>query len=488
MGASEKMRALWVVTTGRAGAEAVSMGQEWTPERAFEGLGSGFYDVVEAARFPQHTLRWRDQRWAEAIGLGALSDEAWIGHFGRFEPLPGAQPHPLALRYHGHQFRYYNHELGDGRGFLFAQCRGPQGRLLDLGTKGSGQTPWSRAGDGRLTLKGGVREVLATTFLERLGVNTSRTLSLIETGERLMRHDEPSPTRSCVLVRLSHSHVRFGTFQRHAYERAHDRLAALVDYVARWLLPGTLRHEVGESALAVFGESMRRSADMVASWMVGGFVHGVLNTDNMNITGESFDYGPYRFLPTLDPNFVAAYFDQGGLYRFGYQPHAVAWNLARLADALSPIADRAALDTILDGFDDALWARVAHHTLRRLNLSTRGEEADGELASALLGFMEDARAPFQQVFFDWFGGPEATPRAAASPIAHLYDTPEFGAVRRLLRRFTVADPALMDDPSLQQPHAQDLLIDEIEAIWDHIDRADDWGPFHAKVEALRGGG
>src|SRR4029079_14322360 len=137
---------------------------------------------------------------------------------------------PLALRYHGHQFRVYNPALGDGRGFLFAQVRDAQdGRLLDLATKGSGRTPWSRGGDGRLTLKGGVREVLATAMLEALGVPTSKSFSLFETGEPLERGDEPSPTRSSVLVRLSHSHVRFGTFQRHAFHDRADHIGLLVD-------------------------------------------------------------------------------------------------------------------------------------------------------------------------------------------------------------------------------------------------------------------
>src|SRR5690606_20245495 len=148
----------------------------------------------------------------------------WVAHFGRFEPLPG-QPGPVAIRYHGHQFRVYNPEIGDGRGFLAAQMREvPQAaslreggvrdtqnpRLLDLGTKGSGQTPWSRRADGRLTRKGGGREALAAGLLESLGVPTCRILSLIETGEALERHDEPSPTRAAVMVRLSHSHIRFG--------------------------------------------------------------------------------------------------------------------------------------------------------------------------------------------------------------------------------------------------------------------------------------
>src|SRR3954471_15524925 len=194
-------------------------------------LGPAFYDLVEPAAFPQHILRVRNQRWAARVGLDALTEAEWIAHFGRFEPLPGSFPQPLALRYHGHQFRVYNPQLGDGRGFLFAQLRDLQdGRLLDLGTKGSGQTPWSRGADGRLTLKGGVREVLATEMLEALGVYTSKSLSLFETGEMLMRGDEPSPTRSSVLVRLSHSNIRFGSFQRHAHARDTARLEALLSY------------------------------------------------------------------------------------------------------------------------------------------------------------------------------------------------------------------------------------------------------------------
>ncbi len=150
--------------------------------------------------------------------------------FGRFEPLPGNLPQPLALRYHGHQFRVYNPEIGDGRGFTFAQLRDGADRLLDLGTKGSGLTPYSRTADGRLTLKGAVREILATEMLEALGVNTSKTFSVIETGEELHRGDEPSPTRSAVLVRLSHSHIRIGTFQRLRALEEDDHIRQLVDY------------------------------------------------------------------------------------------------------------------------------------------------------------------------------------------------------------------------------------------------------------------
>ena len=199
--------------------------QPYRPDPAILTLGDGFFDPVEVAAFPETRVRFFNRRWAQRVGLGGVDVPA---HFGRFGPLPGNLPQPLALRYHGHQFRVYNPDIGDGRGFLFAQLRDDKSRLLDLGTKGSGQTPYSRFGDGRLTLKGGVREVLATEMLEALGVNTSKSFALIETGEQLARGDEPSPTRSAVLTRLSHSHVRIGTFQRLAFEKNEAGIVALV--------------------------------------------------------------------------------------------------------------------------------------------------------------------------------------------------------------------------------------------------------------------
>src|SRR5947207_7145941 len=154
----------------------------YRPDPKILELGPDFYDAVEPARFPKAIPRFLNRRWAERIGLGDLREPGWAAHFCRFEPLPDNLTEPLSLRYHGHQFRVYNPEIGDGRGFTFAQLRDEQDRLLDLGTKGSGQTPYSRHADGRLTLKGGVREVLASEMLEAIGVNTSKSFDLFETG------------------------------------------------------------------------------------------------------------------------------------------------------------------------------------------------------------------------------------------------------------------------------------------------------------------
>src|SRR5690606_3038154 len=245
-------------------------------------LSGWLADGVSPAEFPRHDLRFRNRRWDKAVGLADLSDDEWVRHFARFEPLPGNLPEPLALRYHGHQFRVYNPEIGDGRGFLFGQVRDGDNRLLDCGTKGSGLTPYSRTADGRLTLKGAVREILATEMLEALGVYTSKTFSVVETGEELVRGDEPSPTRSAVLVRLSHSHIRIGTFQRLAVLGENDHMRALVDYCLAQF-PGP-QPPVGapgrdEPAVVLMHQAVERLADLAASYMVAGFVHGVLNSD-----------------------------------------------------------------------------------------------------------------------------------------------------------------------------------------------------------------
>ncbi|GIL40914.1 protein adenylyltransferase SelO [Roseiterribacter gracilis] len=439
------------------------------PSTTHADLGPAFFDVVAPATFPHHTLRHRNQRWAERVGLGALSDDDWIRHFGKFEPLPGSFERPLALRYHGHQFRTYNPELGDGRGFLFAQLHDlSDGRLLDLGTKGSGQTPWSRQGDGRLTLKGGVREVLATEMLEALGVETSKSFSLIETGESLWRGDEPSPTRSSVLVRLSHSHIRIGTFQRFAYDRQNDAIERLLAHTVQHYLPEASRATVRETAAAFLETVTKRVARMGAQWMAAGFVHGVLNTDNINVTGESFDYGPWRFLPVLDPAFTAAYFDESGLYAFGRQPETLLWNLVRLAECLLPLSDQAALESALDAFQPELQREFAARTLHRLGLLSAGDDEDRSLALAMWRFLADSKVPFEQAWFDLRGGRSSNP---------LYEP-----LRATLAKF--APRSDVDHDYFRRDTPCTMLIDEVEAIWAPIAADDDWSRFDAKLRDI----
>jgi uncharacterized protein YdiU (UPF0061 family) len=455
----------------------------YRPDPKFAELGGEFADPVRAEEFPETILRYRNDRAAATVGLESLSDAEWIAHFGRFEALPDNLDPPLAQRYHGHQFRSYNPDIGDGRGFLFAQLReAGSDRLLDLGTKGSGRTPWSRSGDGRLTLKGGVREVLATAMLEALGVPTSRSFSLVETGEDLVRGDEPSPTRSSMLVRLSHSHIRFGTFQRHAFFQAADRLTALTDHVIANYYPHLATAE--ERPAALLQAVTARAARMTARWMAAGFVHGVLNTDNMNLTGESFDYGPYRFLPLSDPNFTAAYFDHSGLYAFGRQPEAVFWNLQQLAGALSLTTDSDALVEALNGFGPAYRRELITAMLERLGVQPRAEEEDAALVQALFGAMADGgeRLRWEPTFFDWFAGDEG--RAMASVRGDIYAGEAFAEFRGLVGAYSAERPERLANSYFQRPEPEELLYDEIEAIWARIAEDDDWSAFHAKLASI----
>jgi len=442
--------------------------QAYRPEAAILELGDDFYDPVAAAAFPQAVLRFRNDRAAAQVGLDGLDDAEWIAHFGRFAPMPGSLTTPLALRYHGHQFRVYNPEIGDGRGFLFAQLRDSAGRLMDFGTKGSGRTPWSRFGDGRLTLKGGLREILATEMLEALGVPTSRSFSLIETGEALERGDEPSPTRSAVLVRLSHGHIRIGTFQRLASERDADNMRRLIAYV--------LRHYYGEEAgddapARLLDHVVRRTARLAASYMAAGFVHGVLNSDNINVTGESFDYGPWRFTPTWDPAFTAAYFDHAGLYAFGRQPEAIHWDVAQLAVSLRLLSEAEPLIEVLESFGDHYQPAVSDAILWRLGLTPRDPATDRVLIQTIEPLLRTTGTPLDRFFFDAFGG----------QLPDSYGDAWQPAQDALA---TYAPRKSRDDPYWQgEPCA--MLIDEVESLWSAIDQHDDWTPFHAKVAAIR---
>jgi uncharacterized protein YdiU (UPF0061 family) len=423
------------------------------------------------------------------VGLDTLTPAEWEAAFARFEPLPDNLPAPLATRYHGHQFQVYNAEIGDGRGFLFAQMReggAPLGRLLDLSTKGSGQTPYSRFGDGRLTLKGGVREVLATEMLEALGVLTSRSFSLFETGEALERNDEPSPTRAAVLTRLTWSSIRFGTFQRHAFFDRREEVGALVEQVVALYYPEADAGDLEAKAAGLMRGVVARSAHLVARWMAAGFVHGVLNTDNMNINGESFDYGPWRFLPSNDPNFTAAYFDHQGLYAFGRQSHAVFWNLQQLAGCLALLSPQEPLVDALNSFGTLYRDALAEAMVRRLGLKPLMPADNGVLAALVFKGLAEGGAAlrWEPLFFDWFGGLASAPRALRGLRASLYDTETFRAFRTGLEAFEAQDEARLQHPYFTRPEPQEMLIEEVEAIWAAVAERDEWGAFHAKLAGV----
>lgn len=480
-----------------------------------------FADVVRPAEFPEARIRFWNDSWAERVGLGSLSEAERIAAFARFQPdaisKVGLQTSPLAMRYHGHQFRHYNPQIGDGRGFLYAQLEDPvDHRLLDFGTKGSGTTPYSRSGDGRLTLKGAVREALATEMLEALGVNTSKTFAFFETGEKLERNDEPSPTRAAVLTRLSHGHIRYGTFQRLAVGGDSRLMSELVDYSIHSYFPSlaedvrTAKISSAEKPFAFLEQVVANAADMVAAWMTAGFVHGVLNTDNMNITGESFDYGPWRFLPFYDPTFTAAYFDHDGLYAYSRQPESVYWNLDQLARslfAMVPAGQETAWQerfvTVLSKFPAQFQSSLLKKFFLRLGLTAPADEKMGEeVFMTAFQAMAESKVPYEDFFYDWYGGAlrpsdgaGATFAVGGIPtkVAEKYQSPASITWSDLMRDLMATDRlqdraetfSILGKSYYKRGHPESMLIDEVEAIWSAIDKNDDWKPFEVKIAAVR---
>jgi uncharacterized protein YdiU (UPF0061 family) len=308
-----------------------------------------------------------------------------------------------------------------------------------------------------------VREVLATEMLEALGVNTSKIFALFETGEGLERGDEPSPTRSSVLTRLSHGHIRIGTFQRLAFFRDQANVQKLVRYCL-----ANLFGERGDDPLRLFDLVSQATATLAASYLAAGFVHGVLNSDNINVTGESFDYGPWRFTPEWDPEFTAAYFDHHGLYAFGRQPEAIHWDLAQFAGCLTLVAEAPALSEALAGWSGLFERALVEAMCRRLGVPT-----DAEIAAALIAALATREATIDRVFFDWRGGHD--------PGADRYPSDAFRALAKLVE----GREGARSHPYWSDPTPCSMHIEEVESIWAAIADGDDWQPFHAKVSAIR---
>ena len=408
-------------------------------------------------------------------------------------------PHPfLALRYHGYQFGEYNPGLGDGRGFLYGQVRGIDGELYDFGTKGSGRTPYSRGGDGMLTLKGGVREVLAAEALHRMGVRTSRCFSLVETGLDLWRGDEPSPTRSSVMVRFSRAHIRFGTFERLNYLKRPDLIRKLLDHVITYYYPHLLSGPATDRYARFYDELVQRVAHLVAQWMAAGFCHAVLNTDNMSITGESFDYGPFAFLPTYNPEFTAAYFDHYGRYSYGNQPGICKLNLELLQQPLGAVIDKAEMQVALAKFEEYYFPYYKELMLQKLGLTGATTPTRDELLVATLQLLSDTQVGYHQFFFDlsqafdlrWKHDlnsvlneaeliPEMMANAGYQNWLQIYHQILSGLSESKLN--SVGDTLTRSNPQTI------LLRPQIEAIWEPIAQNNDWEPFTTLLNKIRSG-
>lgn len=387
--------------------------------------------------------------WANAVGemLGASPPDSSTGLvaevLGGNRVLPGMQPY--AARYGGHQFGHWAGQLGDGRAITLAEVVSPDGMRYDVQLKGAGKTPYSRTADGRAVLRSSVREFMCSEATHYLGVPTTRALSLVATGETVVRDmfydGNPQPEPGAIVCRVAPSFVRFGNFE---ILTSHDELAALkrlADYVIIHHFP-----ELGAPSPATyarwFEEICRRTATLVTEWMRVGFVHGVLNTDNMSILGLTIDYGPYGWLEGYDlqwtPNTTDA---QGRRYCYGNQPNIAQWNLVRLANALVPlIQDTSALEKGLAIFADTFELASGQMLADKLGVASLEREGDDQLLGDLFELLQSVETDMTLFFRN----------LALLPIDNAADTVDDVALIQPLHR------AFYSEDAFAQPHLNRL--------------------------------
>jgi uncharacterized protein YdiU (UPF0061 family) len=357
---------------------AVAIDFEYTYARDLEGFSVPWRP--QAAPAPKELFF--NEPLAHELGLDLASGDARTVFFAG-NALP-AGTEPVAQAYAGHQFGGFSPQLGDGRALLLGEVIDPAGRRFDIAFKGSGRTPFSRGGDGKAAVGPMLREVLIGEAMHALGIPTTRALAVVATGEVVLREAGKLP--GAVLTRVAASHIRVGTFQFFAARGDTERVRRLAEYTIA-------RHDPDLAGapgrfLALLERVVARQAALIAQWMNVGFIHGVMNTDNMTISGETIDYGPCAFVEAYDPAAVFSSIDHGGRYAFGNQPDIALWNLARLAEALLPLlgddVEQAAADAtrVLEAF----VPRYRRHLLegQRAKLGLRAAAgASGEVDAAL---------------------------------------------------------------------------------------------------------
>lgn len=375
--------------------ETASIG--WRFDNSYARLPGYFYTRLQPVpvRSPHAVIL--NHALAESLGLdiGALSAAEAAALFSGNVLPDGAQP--IAQAYAGHQFGHFT-MLGDGRAILLGEHLTPAGERFDIQLKGSGQTPFSRRGDGRAALAPMLREYIISEAMHALGIATTRSLAVVTTGEQVMRE---TPLPGAILTRVARSHIRVGTFEYAAGQGGADAIKILADYAIQ-------RHyrDLADAAnpyLALLNRVIERQAALVAKWLLAGFIHGVMNTDNMSISGETIDYGPCAFMDAYDPDTVFSSIDQNGRYRYGNQPSMAQWNLARLAETLLPLIDPAQEKAVALA-EEAIHAFPAIYRTqwmtgmrRKLGLFT-AEAEDSELITALLAWMHRQQADYTNTF------------------------------------------------------------------------------------------
>jgi len=360
----------------------------------------GFYVAWKPAAVPAPRLLFLNDPLADELGLDAAAlraGDAAALFAGNVLP-DGAEP--IAQAYAGHQFGGFSPQLGDGRALLVGELVDRAGRRRDIAFKGSGRTPFSRGGDGKAAVGPMLREVLIGEAMHALGIPTTRALAVAATGEPVYRE---MPLPGAVLTRVAASHLRVGTFQYFAARGELDRLRLLAEYtIARHdpQLAGTPDRFMG-----LLRSVAQRQATLIAAWMNVGFIHGVMNTDNMALSGETIDYGPCAFMEAYDPAAVFSSIDHGGRYAYGNQPAIARWNLARFAETLLPLVaapdDEAAVERavaqateVIDAFPGWFEAALRHGQRRKLGLAGTAEDSDAALADDWLGLLHAQRVDF----------------------------------------------------------------------------------------------
>ena len=304
--------------------------------------------------------------------------------------LPGSEP--LSMLYAGHQFGYFVPQLGDGRAILLGEVVNSLGEYWDVQLKGSGQTPYSRQGDGRAVLRSSIREYLCSEAMHGLGIPTTRALCIVGSDEEVFRE---SVETAAVVTRLSPSHVRFGSFEVFYYRGQHEPITVLADYVISRHFP--LLRDAPDKYAHFMQQVVTRTAHLMAQWQAVGFSHGVMNTDNMSILGLTFDYGPFGFMETYDPGYICNHSDQAGRYAFDQQPGIGQWNLAALAQALTPLVPVDEMHAILDSYGQLYFERYAALMSNKLGLNYLGM-ADYELVKVLLEMMQSSQLDYTNLF------------------------------------------------------------------------------------------
>jgi uncharacterized protein YdiU (UPF0061 family) len=371
----------------------------------------GLYVPWQGATVPAPELLVLNRPLAAELGADpdALASPAGVAALAGSAVPEGARP--VALAYAGHQFGGYSPRLGDGRALLLGEVVDAQGRRRDVHLKGSGRTPFARGGDGKAVVGPMLREHVISEAMHALGIPTTRALAVVATGERVARE---TLLPGAVLTRVAASHLRVGTFEYAARHPDRAVLRRLTDHAIARHHPEAAGADV--PALALFERVLEAQAALVAQWMLVGFVHGVMNTDNMTISGETIDYGPCAFMDAFDPGTVYSSIDHGGRYAYGNQPVVAQWDLARLAEALLPLVDEdaqravEAATAVLDTFP----ARYAEHW--RAGMRAKLDVADDELADELVGLMRAERADHTSTFrtlSGWLRGEALLPEAFA---------------------------------------------------------------------------